>query len=210
MEYTNNQAPVRPQMPSGTPFWRSKMAFLAFAVLAVLAVGWFLFFREEGIPGANKIETVTLSGTVFSYPGNWQQLQATATEQKAGIVLKLGSANPTGSFVWRALKGKLDKDVIVSSLPDGIANSLTSEVAGTKIISKGLTKLGTKDAVKINYTRPASTGSKVTNQNVMYVVPRPNQTDYLTFSSKVADFSKLEPGFSKILSSFVTYITAHP
>ena len=79
MEYTNNQAPVRPQMPSGTPFWRSKMAFLAFAVLAVLAVGWFLFFREEGIPGANKIETVTLSGTVFSYPRNWQLLQTTPT-----------------------------------------------------------------------------------------------------------------------------------
>jgi len=192
------------------PVWRSKKIVILLTIIILAFLGWYFLIRDTGVPGADQTKTLTVDGTSFAFPGNWQQLQLSDADKKANVVLKLGSAKPSGSFVWRVLKGKLAKSVDVAALPDQVAAELTSGINGAKIISKGVSRVGSFDAVKVLYTRPDVNDSKITYRNLMYVVPRPNQTHYLTFSAREGDFDKIEPGFAKILNSFVAYTTAHP
>lgn len=204
------QGPLKSFQRKVTPFWRSKRVLIIVAVIILAMLGWWFFLKQDSVPGSNETKTISVDGTAFAYPGNWRPLVLSDADKKANVIFKLGAVNPTGSFVWRTIKGKLDKDVKISTLPDQIANTLTSGIDGVKIIGKEVSKVGSHEAVRIHYTRPDGSNSKITLGNLMYVVPRANQTDYLTFSTKETDFNKLEPGFGKILESYVSYTTAHP
>lgn len=181
---------------------------LAIIILAV--AGWYFFLRDKPVPGANQTKTIAVEDVSFNYPGNWLPITLSEADKKASVLLKLGSTKPTGTFSWRILKGPLDKSVKVADLVNQVADSLTKEITGVKILSKELTKVGNLDAVKIRYTRPDTADPKKTTENLMYVIPRANQVDYLTFSAKGDDLGRLEPGFGKILDSYVAYTAAKP
>ncbi|HLB40449.1 MAG TPA: hypothetical protein VJJ83_01540, partial [Candidatus Babeliales bacterium] len=121
---------------------------LAIVVLAFL--GWFFCIRDTGVPGANQTKVLTVDGTAFAFPGNWQLATATDADKKKGVFLKLNSSRPNGYFVWRFL-GKPAKNVDVASLPDLIATKFTSSYKDAKIISKELIEVGGFDTVKIVY-----------------------------------------------------------
>src|SRR3989338_5480071 len=170
-EISPHLGPVRDVHHQKLPLWRSKKVVVALLVIALVFFGWYFLIRDTSVPGANQTKNLTVDGTSFAFPGNWQQLQLSESDKKANVVLKLGSAKPSGSFVWRVLKGKLAKSVDVATLPDQIAAELTSGINGAKVISKEVAKVGSFDAVKIIYTRPDITDSKITQRSLMYVVP---------------------------------------
>lgn len=202
--------PTRPANTKKMPLWRTKKVLVILAIVILAVLGWYFFIRDTSVPGANQTKTSTISGTSFAFPGNWQLASLTDSDKKAGVILKLYGRDPVGSFIWRAIKGKLDKNLDISRLPDQLNASLVKEISDYKSVSKGLDKIGSSQVVKLRYTRTSGTDEKTVYENLMYVVPRANQTDYLTFSAKQNDFGKIESGFSKILDSFNSYVTAHP
>ena len=200
-------APSKPAPHRPKPFWRSTKVLIIGFVIVLGVMGWWFFLKEDKVPNADQTKTATVEGTAVNYPGNWSPLELSDADKAANVMLKLSSTKPTGIFVWRAVKGPLDKSVKISDLPNQIAESLSKEIPGIKVTDKEVTKVGKLEAVKIRYER---TDNKVLKKSIMRVVPRANQTDYLTFTANAADFGRLEPTVNKIIASYVSFVEAHP
>ncbi|OGL34591.1 hypothetical protein A3F65_00645 [Candidatus Saccharibacteria bacterium RIFCSPHIGHO2_12_FULL_47_16b] len=200
-------APSKPPHRRPDPLWRSKKVLIIGFVIVLGVMGWWFFLKEDKVPNADQTKTATVEGTSVNYPGNWSSLALSDADKTANVILKLSSTKPTGIFVWRAVKGPLDKNVKVSDLPNQIADFLSKEIPGIKVTEKAVTKVGKLEAVRIRYER---TDNKILYKSVMHVVPRANQTDYLTLSAKASDFGRLESTTDKIIDSYVSYVEAHP
>jgi hypothetical protein len=189
-------------------------------VVSVVVVAALSFVAVSVVSNMNKPSTLqstsnertsNVNGYAIKYPKSWYPINIGSQDSNDGVVLKLARKSPQASFVWRMLGGEVGKDVKVSELPDQVATSLAKELPGFKLVSKGTTKLGEFDAAEVRY-KQNGTGEKAKDvfENKMYIVPRTENTYYLTIGAKDGEFAKVEASANKILDSAKGYVASHP
>lgn len=173
-------------------------------VLAMVSFGGRLLYKKMSAtktqPQATRVlETVTLDSV-----SQWEPIVLSDIEKKAGIIARQKKSQPEATLIFRKIPGKLDDKVDINKLPDEIVASFTKTLTNFTLIDKKVVDVGGFQTVLIHYKM---TGSKEgTLENEIFVIPTANQTFYLTYGAKEADFAQLEGDINTLNDSFIKQV----
>jgi hypothetical protein len=185
-----------------------KNLLLVGAAVAVVIVGVVAY--KMGAKGATgeqqpEVKYVSVKKSGITYPSSWTEAkQITAIEKESGVTSIATKGNPKTRVIVRDVEGELAADFDIKKLPDQIAEQLEDEVDSFTLVSKGTTKYGTSDAVKIEYTQLNLDDQKVYEVS-MFIVPTAEKTYYITYSTDEGA-SKISKDIAAINAAIAAYI----
>lgn len=154
---------------------------------------------------ANSQVAVAPSG--ITYPSGWQEAsKILATNKEAGAISEADHLNPTVKVIVSILEKDLGSDFKIKDLPSAIEDSLSRGIQGFSLVSKEITKFGSRDAVKIEYKDQDSSDNNY--NNVMFIVPTQKKTFYIAYRSN-EDLGLVKSDMSSINDSVASYIKTH-
>jgi hypothetical protein len=156
---------------------------------------------------SSQVTKIAVPPSGVVYPSGWQEAkEINSTNKQNGVISEATRNNPTALVVVRETIGSLEKDFDIKKQPDLVAASLQKELNGFKLISKSVTKVGSYDSVKINYTAPAP--DELQYETAMFIIPTPNKTFYVTYQSP-EDEAEISKDIATINQAIVQYIKTH-
>ena len=183
------------------------------AIVVILIIGGVIFaVTRNDNSGSNgnasnsssSTKTATVDGFKFAYPNNWTEVTLNDQDKQAGTLLKLSDPSHNGSFVWYAIKGKLDPSTDLSKTADQIVSRLKANTDQNSAISQKVERLNGRQTIVIQYQQ---TIDGQIYQVVQRIVPRAKQVDYLTLNVRQDQFKQLSGGLSQLLDSYNQYVT---
>lgn len=183
------------------------------AVLIVVVAGVFIYnhnktTKKDQQSGTNQVVQVGLAPSGIKYPSTWQEAaKVSLTDKKSGVISESFRNNPSTKVILREMPVKLTDKFDINKLPDQVVTSLQSEIDGFKLTSKGVVKIGSYEAAKIEYTAPNA--DQKDYKNTMYIVPTAKKAFYITYQT-TENLSDIKADVDAINTSIAfDYIKSH-
>jgi hypothetical protein len=187
-----------------------KRILISLAAIVVLAIAGIITFAllnrpEQATNTPSPLVSVEPSGIV--YPTEWKEAsEITLIERQNGVISEATRENLSVTAIVREVPGTLPANFDINALPDQVIESLKAEIEGFALISKAVQKVGSFNAVRLDYTTPVNDNDKY--HDLMIIVPTAKKTFYLTYQS-LNDISVIGDDITDINKSLGQYVKTH-
>ena len=184
-----------------SPIWLILFALVSAAVIIGAVLGKPLFkFGAKSPAVASKQYLDDDQGFSLTYPGKWHKLNAKEIAAFDGaFAFAIRRSRPHALFSIKSQKVQT-KSVDLNQVAKSLDEAMPKSFKNFKKINEKLFEINRRPALKYDYIFTAESALEVREQ--LIVVDAGDKVFHLTAWSNAKDFSRIEPDFSKVISSF--------
>lgn len=139
----------------------------------------------------------------LSYPPNWSKVEPSSREAEQGVIAKARHQGCGALVLIRRIDKPLAKNFDIKTLPSELLKKFTERLVGFEPLQTRITKLAGYSAVELSYRQFNSSRAKL-YQNLMLIMPLPQQTYHLVFRAPASKFRLIKNDIPKIVAAFTT------
>lgn len=183
----------------------SKKTIITIIVL-VVALGVFAWMVRPKSPAADSTnqqqQMVTVEPSGITYPTGWSEQKEVSSSSKDQGVVSQAITNDRNSEVVVREQANTEGDSDLSALAQQIVDNLKGQINGFSLVKKDVSKYGTFDAIKIDYS---VSNEQLSFNNRMIVVPAGSKVFYITYRSS-KNLKDIDSDIKSIDGSVAKYI----